>query len=455
MNTHPVKVTVVGGGPAGLATALTLRSYSYDVTVIERTDYSRVCIGEHLPPAAITYLQQLQAFEQLFSDKHRFCHGIRSAWSETYLTDSSYIFSPEGEGINLSRPEFDSSLAELARQRGAQVLTNSQIKKPTYEEEKWRMEVSTPAGVTSLNADFLVDASGRSAKVARMLGEKIIAYDKLIGFVGFLAPSKNTNSNVEENLLLEAVEHGWWYTSHLKNGITVGAYMTDSDYVLKHPFTVWKKCLSETIFIKERLRAFQLPDKVEVCSARSQLLNRSTGIGWLAVGDAAMSFDPLSSQGIFKGLKDGIQAAHAIHKYLNGHSAALKHLETDRYRVFRKYLQMRAKYYRMVTRWPSSPFWQRRHCLLPNETPVSIDPMISVVAPKTVNAKQVRQFLKEKMPGINDELLISLAQSPQPAHCLITRLKKKMPGQFSDRELIITVQALLAAGLFVQDFSEN
>jgi flavin-dependent dehydrogenase len=455
MNTHPVKVTVVGGGPAGLATALTLLSYSYDVTVVERTDYNRVCIGEHLPPAAITCLQQLQAYEQLFSDKHRFCHGIRSAWSETYLTDSSYIFSPEGEGINLSRPEFDSSLAELARQRGAQVLTNSQIQKLTYKEDKWYLELTTPAGVTSLNADFLVDASGRSAKMAQMLGEKMIAYDKLIGFIGFMAPCKNTNSNIEENLLLEAVEHGWWYTSHLKNGITVGAYMTDSDYVLKHPITVWKKCLSKTIFIKERLRAFQLPDKVEVCSARSQLLSRSTGIGWLAVGDAVMSFDPVSSQGIFKGLKDGIQAAQAIHEYLNGHSAALKQLETDRYRVFREYLQMRAKYYRMVARWPSSPFWQRRHCLLPSETPVSIDPMISVVASKTVNTKHVRQFLKEKMPWINGELLISLAQSPQPAHCLVTRLKEKMQGQLSDRELIITVQALLAAGIFVEDLSEN
>lgn len=423
--------------------------------MVERTDYNCVCIGEHLPPAAIIYLQQLQAYEQLFSNKHRFCHGIRSAWNEAYLTDSSYIFSPEGEGINLSRPEFDSSLAELARQRGAHVLTNSQIQKLTYKENKWHLELTTPAGATSFYADFLVDASGRHAKVARILGEKIIAYDKLIGFIGYLAPSENTKSNIKENLLLEAVEHGWWYASHLKNGITVGTYMTDSDHVLKHPLTVWKKCLSETIFIKERLRAFRLPDKVEICSARSQFLNRSSGIGWLAVGDAAMSFDPLSSQGIFKGLKDGIQAAQAIHKHLNGHSAALKHLETDRYQAFQEYLQMRAQHYRMVTRWPSSPFWQRRHYPLPSETPISINPMISVVASKTVNSKQIRQFLKEKMPWINGELLVNLAQSPQPAHCLVTQLKEKMQGQFSDRELIITVQALLAAGLFVQNLSEN
>jgi hypothetical protein len=30
-----------------------------------------------------------------------------------------------------------------------------------------------------------------------------------------------------------------------------------------------------------------------------------------------------------------------------------------------------------------------------------------------------------------------------------------MQGQFTDRELIITVQALLAAGLFVQNLPEN
>jgi hypothetical protein len=41
---------------------------------------------------------------------------------------------------------------------------------------------------------------------------------------------------------------------------------------------------------------------LHVRTARTQRLDQPTGEGWLAVGDAAMSFDPLSSEGISKGL---------------------------------------------------------------------------------------------------------------------------------------------------------
>ena len=40
-------------------------------------------------------------------------------------------------------------------------------------------------------------------------------------------------------------------------------------------------------------------------SARSQYLDVEFGPGWIAVGDAAMAYDPLSSQGIAKALGHG------------------------------------------------------------------------------------------------------------------------------------------------------
>ena len=68
MSTRPThKVAVIGGGPAGLATALALLAYAYDVTVIERTDYSDVRVGEHLPPSGISSLRQLQVPDQVFA----------------------------------------------------------------------------------------------------------------------------------------------------------------------------------------------------------------------------------------------------------------------------------------------------------------------------------------------------------------------------------------------------
>ena len=144
MNTRPAhRVAVVGGGPAGLATALGLLSDSCDVTVIERTDYGGLRVGEHLPPTAVSSLRQLQVPDRIFAGGHRPCHGVRSAWGEARLADSNYMFSPYGDGVNLSRPGFDAALAELARQRGAHILVNARVRRLARWEDGWHLELST------------------------------------------------------------------------------------------------------------------------------------------------------------------------------------------------------------------------------------------------------------------------------------------------------------------------
>jgi flavin-dependent dehydrogenase len=78
------------------------------------------------------------------------------------------------------------------------------------------------------------------------------------------------------------------------------------------------------------------------------------------VGDAAMAFDPLSSQGIYNALMSGVRAAEAIEfSRVDDHRALHRYaigIETD----FARYLAVREKYYREETRWPNSPFWKRR-----------------------------------------------------------------------------------------------
>jgi flavin-dependent dehydrogenase len=91
------------------------------------------------------------------------------------------------------------------------------------------------------------------------------------------------------------------------------------------------------------------------------MLERPAGKGWLAVGDAALSFDPLSSQGLLNGLFTGLAAAEAANRYLRGAAHAL----TEYLQVIRgirdAYQRHLALWYAAETRWPEAPFWQRRH----------------------------------------------------------------------------------------------
>jgi flavin-dependent dehydrogenase len=90
-------------------------------------------------------------------------------------------------------------------------------------------------------------------------------------------------------------------------------------------------------------------------------LSTVAGTNWLTVGDAALSFDPLSSAGIAKGLRWGIGAAAVIRRQLDGERGVCTIYQREVYTAFNDYLRTQATDYRMEARWPQSTFWRRRH----------------------------------------------------------------------------------------------
>jgi flavin-dependent dehydrogenase len=78
------------------------------------------------------------------------------------------------------------------------------------------------------------------------------------------------------------------------------------------------------------------------------------------VGDAAASFDPLSSQGIVRALESGRRAAAAIHDHFAGDRSALQRCTLALHEQFERYLDARLEYYRREPRWPHAVFWRRR-----------------------------------------------------------------------------------------------
>ncbi len=101
---------------------------------------------------------------------------------------------------------------------------------------------------------------------------------------------------------------------------------------------------------------------MKIRTAASSCLTKIVDENWLAVGDAACAFDPLSSFGIQKGLNMGEKAALAVTDYLqSGSFSFLQKYENDVRRSYRDYLVQWTKYYSMEQRWGNSKFWERRH----------------------------------------------------------------------------------------------
>jgi flavin-dependent dehydrogenase len=94
--------------------------------------------------------------------------------------------------------------------------------------------------------------------------------------------------------------------------------------------------------------------------AASARLDRTAGPDWLAIGDAAASFDPLSSQGIGSALETGIAAAVACVRRLGGDADAFTDAGARYEAAWTEYEAGRMSYYGLERRWPEAPFWARR-----------------------------------------------------------------------------------------------
>jgi 2-polyprenyl-6-methoxyphenol hydroxylase-like FAD-dependent oxidoreductase len=85
-------VLVVGGGPAGLATAIALAEQNIAALVVERGVYDDGRIGEHLEPSAVVQLRSIDSRSNLPLESHFASGGMeaygalkrRTTWTTSF-----------------------------------------------------------------------------------------------------------------------------------------------------------------------------------------------------------------------------------------------------------------------------------------------------------------------------------------------------------------------------------
>ena len=108
-----------------------------------------------------------------------------------------------------------------------------------------------------------------------------------------------------------------------RRGERVVAFLTDADLVDRAAMLSaagFAARLGATRYVRGLLMAhrYEPVGPPRAAGAQTARLDRVGGAGWAAVGDAAISFDPLSSQGILTALFTGLRAGQAVDRALAG-----------------------------------------------------------------------------------------------------------------------------------------
>lgn len=377
-----VDIAIVGGGPAGAVAALNLAP-SHRVVVIEQRVTPLPRIGESLPPAARRLLAAMGLWEAFVAERHAACHGNAAWWGDPAWRETDFLRDLDGHGWHLDRARFEAWLRRQAIARGAAIaapVTLHAIARADGKADRaWRISLEGPRGPLVLYARAVIDATGRASRVARQLGARRTIDDRLVA--GWLHLRDAAPATVGGFTHIVAEPDGWWYTAPLPDGRRVLAFHTDADLaavrVARDPAALLARATAH-----DALAPLIAPCATDllaggVAAAHGAALHPVAGPGWAATGDAALAFDPLSSQGLLNSLYTGLAVAEATARTLAGDPDALTGYTAAVADIRSAYRAHVARWYRDEARWPHQPFWARRHGATTTRAPARSTPALT------------------------------------------------------------------------------
>lgn len=339
------KIVVLGGGPAGGAAALGLKALGYTVSVV----------ADPRPFKAVEGISE------------RVVEGLRNAGFKYALANlpepSPRLASWNGATSSantemlIKRSELDSGILQDLRAAEVQVI-EGRIGKIKRRDNGYAIELKDTDN-TEIQADFLVEARGRSAPgggLERLRGSETVSL--LQYWQG--KPCKPQSA-------AESFEDGWAWMAAWSDGTrylqltldVASAELPDKAQLVDHCTAILRTLPSAQPFLEDA-------EPTGILHARTStpiLCREAVGDNWIRVGDAAMAVDPLSGNGIFQALSSALQAPAVINTLITmpervGLAKQFYQQRVDH--LFYRFARIGRDFYGSEERWWDNPFWSTR-----------------------------------------------------------------------------------------------
>lgn len=298
---------VIGGGPAGAATAIRAARGGARVTLFEKGSHGRdkIC-GDGLTPRAVKALDELGVD---LADAHRI-DGLRMIANRTVRQLPWPGIAPfPAHGAVWPRRRLDAALVDLAAEAGAEILWGHEAM-PVLDGDR---VVGVEVDGRRWSAPLTVVATGAPGPVTRLLGAERDPNEPFgLAIRTYAETPRHAERYLEACLTLRdetgtpVPGYGWMFPAGDGTvNIGVGALSTMKGFKrlnlnrLQDSYRALVRDDWELGPDLERPRAWRLPMSV----------TRRHGPGWVVVGDAAGLVNPMNGEGIDYGLESGMLAA--------------------------------------------------------------------------------------------------------------------------------------------------